>query len=194
MLVSMAATGKQIARHHTTHPGWRVLVARLSQHADKSDFSAEQAVSILAAAGLLAAGPATGLMSQQTCTILADAVCEGQRTFSGSVCVGVLHGLTVLQASAEAWYIAAHGMLGAWLLALQDEDLSNARALPAECLAVVEACAKYKADPGQQTLNKAATLAFDILDQIEVPTSQVWLAAASHGMLMCMCLHISRAY
>ena len=173
--VQLAATGKQVARLHTTHPGWRVLAQALKAHAEQEVFTAEQAISIVSAAGLMGAGPATNMVSQRTCSHLTSAVNKRGVTFPASACDGFMQGLSVVVASDEEWGAAAYSFLGPWVYVLQYVDIDTVHGFPAECLGVLELCARYKADPGELTLDEAASLTARVLKQTTASTEEVRL-------------------
>ena len=169
--VGLAATGKQVAHHHTTSPGWRAIVQALNAQIDSQGLSAEQAVSIVSAVGIIGAGPNTHTLSTRAAVHLATTVNHAPRTFPASACASFLQGLAVAEASAEAWELAAHAFIGGWLFALWEIDNTRLEGFPAECLGVLRACARFKASPGEYALDRAAELAVKLLEKGQTSVS-----------------------
>ena len=184
IFVGLAGTGKQVAHHHTTHPGWRVIVQALNAQVEGGQVSAEQAVSIVSAAGLIGAGPATNTIIHRTAVQLANVINDQRATFPASACASFLRGLDVTEASPEAWQVAGSAFLGTWVSTLWDAKTENLRSLPAECLGALEVCAQYQARPGDFILGKLAVYAVNILERGQEKISikvGAWLGPGCHA-------------
>ena len=180
IFVGLAGTGRQVAHHHTTHPGWRVIVQALNAQVEGHQVSAEQAVSIVIAAGLIGAGPSTNTITHRTAAQLANVINDQRATFSASVCASFMQGLAVIEASPEVWQIAAAAFLGVWVGILWDVPTGNLRYVPAECLGALEACARHKASPGNFILSKVAVYAIKVLERGQEKISiKVWASLCS---------------
>ena len=159
MFVQIAAGGgSRLSKQHTTSPGWRALVRVLNSEVDPKSFSAEQAVSLITAAGLIGPALPAGTIPPQLSFQLIITVDNANSRFRASDCARFMQGLSVVKVAKKAWPAAAEAVLGPWLAAYIHRAPKHQLRYPEEVLGVLDACVRHDARPRGEYLKQGALI------------------------------------
>ena len=180
LFVSLAAGRDSLTKQHTNHPGWRAMVRALNKEADISAFSAEQAVSIISAAGRIGTALPAGTITSQAISQLTERITSAHSTFPASACAGFMQGLTALKAFKDLRTSAAEAFLDPWLEALTGRPGQQLSSYPVQLLGVLEACARHGTRLKQEYTLKSALVGTASFNDPDYDLMVSWLPGATH--------------
>ena len=167
MFVQIAAGGgSRLSKQHTTSPGWRAPVRALNSEVEPQSFSAEQAVSLITAAGLIGPALPAGTILPQLSIQLIDTVGLTNSRFLASDCARFMQGLSVVKVAQTSWPAAAEALLGPWLHAYLHLAPKQRLRYPVEVLGVLQACVRHDARPRQEYLDQAGFIGRGVLENV----------------------------
>ena len=145
LMVSLAAGRDSLGKQHTNHPGWRAMVQALNKQLDPSSFSAEQAVSVVSAAGMIGRALPAGTITPRVISQLIARIASAHSTFPASACASFMQGLSALQAPQKLYTSAAEAFLVPWLNTLTERPERQPRRYPQQLSGVLAACGQHGA-------------------------------------------------
>ena len=158
LFLQLATAAGSIGKQHTTHPGWRAMVLAINTQVATETFTAEQAVTLVSAAGLIGQALPAGTITQRVSSQLINRVGSAHSAFPASACASFMQGLAVLRVPPEACNSAADAFLAPWLQTLTHHPPKQMKGYPAELLGVLAACVKHAAQPREIFLMQAGRL------------------------------------